>query len=75
MGLEKSLPILDEVRRKMNLPVVTDVHTAEQCAEVAQVVDAADPCLPVPPDRSSRRAAQTGKIVNVKKGQFLAPGT
>src|SRR3954468_3273664 len=39
MGLEKSLPILDEVRKKMNLPIVTDVHTAEQCAEVAAAVD------------------------------------
>ncbi|MCE9507516.1 MAG: 3-deoxy-8-phosphooctulonate synthase [Alphaproteobacteria bacterium] len=74
MGIEKGLPIFDEIRKKMNLPVVTDVHTAEQCAEVASVVDV----LQIPAFLCRQTdlliaAAKTGKIINVKKGQFLAP--
>jgi 2-dehydro-3-deoxyphosphooctonate aldolase (KDO 8-P synthase) len=74
MGIEKGLPIFDEIRKKMNLPVVTDVHTAEQCAEVASVVDV----LQIPAFLCRQTdlliaAAKTGKVINVKKGQFLAP--
>jgi len=74
MGLEKSLPILADIRKQMNVPIVTDVHTAEQCAEVASVVDV----LQIPAFLSRQTdlliaAANTGKIINVKKGQFLAP--
>lgn len=74
MGLEKSLPILEEVRKKMNLPVVTDVHAPEQCAQVATVADV----LQIPAFLCRQTdlliaAAETGKIINVKKGQFLAP--
>ena len=74
LGLEKGLPIFDELRKKMNLPVVTDVHTAEQCAEVAAAVDV----LQIPAFLCRQTdllvaAARTGKVINVKKGQFLAP--
>jgi 2-dehydro-3-deoxyphosphooctonate aldolase (KDO 8-P synthase) len=74
VGLEKGLPILADIRKQMNLPVVTDIHTAEQCSEVAEVVDV----LQIPAFLSRQTdllvaAAQTGRIINVKKGQFLAP--
>lgn len=74
MGIEKSLPILADIRKEMKLPVVTDVHTAEQCAEVGAVVDV----LQIPAFLCRQTdlliaAAKTGKIINVKKGQFLAP--
>lgn len=74
MGIEKSLPILADIRREMKLPVVTDVHAPEQCAEVAEAVDV----LQIPAFLCRQTdllvaAAKTGKIVNVKKGQFLAP--
>jgi 2-dehydro-3-deoxyphosphooctonate aldolase (KDO 8-P synthase) len=74
MGLEKSLPILSDVRKQMNVPVVTDIHAPEQCAEAAEVVD----ILQIPAFLCRQTdlliaAAKTGKIINVKKGQFLAP--
>ena len=74
VGLDASLPIFADIRREFGLPVITDVHTAEQCALVAEVVD----ILQVPAFLSRQTdmlvaAAQTGKVVNVKKGQFLAP--
>lgn len=74
MGIEKSLPILAEVKEKYNVPVVTDVHTAEQCAIVGEVAD----ILQIPAFLCRQTdlliaAAKTGKIINVKKGQFLAP--
>ena len=74
MGLEASLPIFAEIRESLGLPVLTDVHEREQCAEVATVVD----ILQIPAFLCRQTdllvaAAQTGKIVNVKKGQFLAP--
>lgn len=74
MGIEKSLPILADIRKEMKLPVVTDVHAPEQCAEVAEAVDV----LQIPAFLCRQTdllvaAAKTGKIVNVKKGQFLAP--
>lgn len=74
LGMEKSLPILAEVRESLGLPVLTDVHDAAQCAPVAEAVD----ILQIPAFLCRQTdllvaAAQTGRIVNVKKGQFLAP--
>jgi 2-dehydro-3-deoxyphosphooctonate aldolase (KDO 8-P synthase) len=74
MGIDKSLPIFDDIRKKMGLPVLTDVHAPEQCAEVAAAVDV----LQIPAFLSRQTdllvaAAKTGKVINVKKGQFLAP--
>ena len=74
IGLDAALPIFAEIRDKLKIPVLTDVHDAEQCALVAQAVDV----LQIPAFLSRQTdlliaAAKTGKIVNVKKGQFLAP--
>lgn len=74
LGLETSLPILAEVRERHGIPVLTDVHTAEQCAPVAEAVD----ILQIPAFLCRQTdlllaAGETGKPVNVKKGQFLAP--
>jgi 2-dehydro-3-deoxyphosphooctonate aldolase (KDO 8-P synthase) len=74
MGLEKSLPIFDKIRKEVGLPVLTDVHTAEQCSIVAKHVDV----LQIPAFLCRQTdlliaAAKTGKIINIKKGQFLAP--
>jgi len=74
LGLEQALPIFSEIRDKLNVPVLTDVHEAEQCARVAPAVDV----LQIPAFLCRQTdllvaAAKTGKAVNVKKGQFLAP--
>jgi 2-dehydro-3-deoxyphosphooctonate aldolase (KDO 8-P synthase) len=74
IGLEEALPIFAEIRESVGLPVLTDVHEPEQCARVAEVVD----CLQIPALLCRQTdllvaAARTGKPVNVKKGQFLAP--
>ena len=74
LGLEPALPILSEIRDKLKVPVLTDVHDAEQCAKVAPVVDV----LQIPAFLCRQTdllvaAAKTGKAINVKKGQFLAP--
>jgi 2-dehydro-3-deoxyphosphooctonate aldolase (KDO 8-P synthase) len=74
MGLENALPIFADIREKFGLPVLTDVHERDQCAAVAQAVDV----LQIPAFLSRQTdllvaAAHTGKAVNVKKGQFLAP--
>ncbi len=74
MGLEKSLAVFADIRKELGLPVLTDVHENGQCAEVASVVD----ILQIPAFLCRQTdlliaAAQTGRIVNVKKGQFLAP--
>jgi 2-dehydro-3-deoxyphosphooctonate aldolase (KDO 8-P synthase) len=74
MGLEKSLPIFDKIRKEVGVPVLTDVHTAEQCSMLANHVDV----LQIPAFLCRQTdllisAAKTGKIINVKKGQFLAP--
>jgi 2-dehydro-3-deoxyphosphooctonate aldolase (KDO 8-P synthase) len=73
-GLETSGPIFEEIRTKLGIPVITDVHLPEQCADVAQVVD----LLQIPAFLCRQTdlliaAAETGKPINVKKGQFLAP--
>ena len=74
MGLEKSLSIFDKIRKEVGVPVLTDVHTAEQCSILASHVDV----LQIPAFLCRQTdlliaAAKTGKIINVKKGQFLAP--
>ena len=74
VGLEAALPVFDAVRKEIGLPVLTDVHAEEQCALVAPHVDV----LQIPAFLSRQTdlliaAARTGKAVNVKKGQFLAP--
>src|ERR1700742_3419048 len=75
IGLKQELPIFAEIRSSLVLPVLTDVHEISQCAEFAQAVDV----LQIPAFLSRQTdllvaAAATGKGVNVKKGQFLAPG-
>lgn len=74
MGLEKALPIFAEIRSSLGLPVLTDVHEIEQCARVADVVDVLQiPAFLCRQTDLLLAAAATGKVVNVKKGQFLAP--
>ena len=73
-GLEKSLPIFDKIRKDVGIPVLTDVHTAEQCEIASKHVDV----LQIPAFLCRQTdlliaAAKTGKVINVKKGQFLAP--
>ena len=74
MGLENALPIFQDIRTRFGVPVLTDVHERDQCAAVAQAVDV----LQIPAFLCRQTdllvaAAHTGKAVNVKKGQFLAP--
>ena len=74
IGLDAALPIFAEIREQVGLPTITDVHDVEQCGLVAQVVDV----LQIPAFLCRQTdllvaAAKTGKAVNVKKGQFLAP--
>ncbi|XUM20894.1 3-deoxy-8-phosphooctulonate synthase [Bradyrhizobium oligotrophicum S58] len=74
LGLAQSLPIFAEIRASLGLPVLTDVHDAGQCAEVAQAVDVLQiPAFLCRQTDLLLAAAATGKVVNVKKGQFLAP--
>jgi 2-dehydro-3-deoxyphosphooctonate aldolase (KDO 8-P synthase) len=74
VGLDMALPIFAEIRETLGLPVVTDVHDAAQCAPVAEAVDV----LQIPAFLCRQTdllvaAAQTGRVVKIKKGQFLAP--
>ena len=74
IGMEEGLKILQEVKSTFDLPILTDVHESWQCAPVAEVADV----LQIPAFLSRQTdllvaAAKTGKIVNVKKGQFMAP--
>ena len=74
LGLKQSLPIFAEIRSTLGLPVLTDVHEASQCAEVAQAADVLQiPAFLCRQTDLLLAAAATGKAVNVKKGQFLAP--
>ena len=73
-GLEKSLPIFDKIRKELDIPVLTDIHAIDQCELVSKYVDV----LQIPAFLCRQTdllvaAAKTGKIINVKKGQFLAP--
>jgi 2-dehydro-3-deoxyphosphooctonate aldolase (KDO 8-P synthase) len=74
VGMQAGLKILDEVRRQLQLPVLTDVHEVDQIAEVASVVDVLQtPAFLCRQTDFIRAVAQSGKPVNIKKGQFLAP--
>ena len=74
IGLEQALPIFSEIRDKLKVSVLTDVHDAEQCKRVASVVDVLQiPAFLCRQTDLLQAAAKTGKTVNVKKGQFLAP--
>jgi 2-dehydro-3-deoxyphosphooctonate aldolase (KDO 8-P synthase) len=74
IGLDKAMTVFADIKAELGLPVITDVHTEEQCATVAEVVD----ILQIPAFLCRQTdlliaAARTGKVINVKKGQFLAP--
>ncbi|ENS77032.1 3-deoxy-8-phosphooctulonate synthase [Brucella melitensis] len=74
IGLEKALEVFSDLKKEYGFPVLTDIHTEEQCAAVAPVVDV----LQIPAFLCRQTdlliaAARTGRVVNVKKGQFLAP--
>src|SRR3978361_449735 len=74
IGLDEALPIFAEIRQALGVPILTDVHEASQCAEVAQAVDVLQiPAFLCRQTDLLLAAAVTGKVVNVKKGQFLAP--
>lgn len=74
LGLELALPIFDALKKELGVPVLTDVHEREQCAEVAPYVDVLQiPAFLCRQTDLLEAAAKTGKVVNVKKGQFLAP--
>ena len=73
-GLDASLPVFDKIKKELNVPILTDIHNIEQCAVVASHVDV----LQIPAFLCRQTdllvaAAKTNKIINVKKGQFLAP--
>lgn len=74
-GIDEGLRILAEVRRQIGVPVLTDVHATEEIAQVAAVVDVLQtPAFLCRQTDFIRAVAQCGKPVNIKKGQFLAPG-
>ena len=73
-GLEKSLPVFDKIKKELKIPILTDIHNEEQCSLVSNHVDV----LQIPAFLCRQTdlliaAAKTNKIINVKKGQFLAP--
>jgi 2-dehydro-3-deoxyphosphooctonate aldolase (KDO 8-P synthase) len=74
LGLEQALPIFADIREELGLPVLTDVHEQDQCAAVAEAVDVLQiPAFLCRQTDLLTAAARTHKVVNVKKGQFLAP--
>jgi 2-dehydro-3-deoxyphosphooctonate aldolase (KDO 8-P synthase) len=74
-GIDRGLEILAKVKRELDLPILTDVHSEEQIAQVASVVDVLQtPAFLCRQTDFIRAVAQSGKPVNIKKGQFLAPG-
>ena len=74
VGMDEGLKILDEVRRQIGVPILTDVHETEQVKTVANVVDVLQtPAFLCRQTDFIRAVAQSGKPVNIKKGQFLAP--
>jgi 2-dehydro-3-deoxyphosphooctonate aldolase (KDO 8-P synthase) len=74
-GIDKGLEILAKVKRELGLPVLTDIHSEDQIAQVIQVVDVLQtPAFLCRQTDFIRAVAQSGKPVNIKKGQFLAPG-
>jgi 2-dehydro-3-deoxyphosphooctonate aldolase (KDO 8-P synthase) len=74
VGLDEALPVFAEIRESLGLPVLTDVHAAEQCARAAEAVDVLQiPAFLCRQTDLLLAAAATGRAVNIKKGQFLAP--
>ena len=74
IGLDKSLKIFDKIKNQLNLPVLTDVHNTEQCSILSDVIDIIQiPAFLCRQTDLLIAAAKTKKIINVKKGQFLAP--
>lgn len=74
LGLERALPVFEDIRRETGLPCLTDVHTPEQARKVGEVVDMIQiPAFLCRQTDLLVAAAKTGKVINVKKGQFLAP--
>ncbi|GAB4525525.1 MAG: 3-deoxy-8-phosphooctulonate synthase [Parvularculaceae bacterium] len=74
VGLAAALPIFEEIRASTGLPVLTDVHAIDQCAPVSEVVDVLQiPAFLCRQTDLLTAAAETGRVVNIKKGQFLAP--
>ena len=74
LGLDKSLKVFDKIKNEINLPTLTDVHTADQCSVISDVIDVIQiPAFLCRQTDLLVAAASTGKIINVKKGQFLAP--
>jgi 2-dehydro-3-deoxyphosphooctonate aldolase (KDO 8-P synthase) len=74
LGLDRALAIFAEIRQKFGVPVLTDVHEGQQCAAVAEVVDVLQiPAFLCRQTDLLLSAAATGRVINVKKGQFLAP--
>jgi 2-dehydro-3-deoxyphosphooctonate aldolase (KDO 8-P synthase) len=74
IGLDAALPIFAEIRERLGLPILTDVHETQQCAPVAEVADVLQiPAFLCRQTDLILAAAATGRAINVKKGQFLAP--
>lgn len=74
LGIDKALPIFDEIKQIFNMPVLTDVHEASQCKELSCVIDILQiPAFLCRQTDLITAAAQTGCVLNIKKGQFLAP--
>jgi 2-dehydro-3-deoxyphosphooctonate aldolase (KDO 8-P synthase) len=75
LGMDKGLEILAKVRSELRIPVLTDVHATDECMPVSKIVDVLQtPAFLCRQTDFIRAAASTGKPVNIKKGQFLAPG-
>ena len=74
LGLEKSLKVFDKIKNEVKLPTLTDVHSSDQCSAISDVIDVIQiPAFLCRQTDLLIAAAKTGKIINVKKGQFLAP--
>ncbi len=74
MGLEQALPVFTDLKKEFGVPCLTDIHTAEQCGPVAEIVDVLQiPAFLCRQTDLLLAAGETGAVINVKKGQFLAP--
>lgn len=75
IGLEQALPVFEAVKKQFGIPVLTDVHERQQCAELATVIDVIQiPAFLCRQTDLLLEAAATGRVIKIKKGQFLAPG-
>jgi 2-dehydro-3-deoxyphosphooctonate aldolase (KDO 8-P synthase) len=74
IGLEQAMPIFEEIKKKFQMPVITDIHSEAQCEIVSKVVDVLQiPAFMCRQTDLLLAAGKTGRVINVKKGQFLAP--